>query len=96
MPFYKKPIVVKLIIKVFSYLQNKKMTKQPIEKFGIESDHSLPAERYTPRIGFTITDIVSTALDDSEQFIILDEGAKDALSAPSWQLIEAKSVRLFS
>jgi FkbM family methyltransferase len=51
--------------------------------------------RYTRREGFIITDIVSSHLGAEERFIILDGGAREALSDPRWGSLDPKRVRLY-
>lgn len=52
-------------------------------------------ERYITRQGFIITDLVSEALPAEERFIILDGGAREALSDPRWQVFDKGRVRLY-
>ncbi len=52
-------------------------------------------ERYTTRQGFIITDLIDEALPAEERFIILDGGAREALSDPRWQVFKKGRVRLY-
>jgi FkbM family methyltransferase len=52
-------------------------------------------DRYTRRTGFILTDIISNSIGSLERFIILDGGAREALSDQRWQALEPKRVRLY-
>jgi FkbM family methyltransferase len=52
-------------------------------------------ERYIRREGYIISDLVAAALPTDERFVILDGGAREALSDPRWQVFDQARVRLY-
>lgn len=52
-------------------------------------------ERYIRRQGYIISDLVAAALPIDERFVILDGGAREALSDPRWKVFDQSRVRLY-